>query len=68
MYNKSMDSAKITPLIMSLVGLVVFITPQSLPRRFVREWTDGYAFAFWTAKVLSLGLITLGIIGLFMAK
>jgi hypothetical protein len=67
-YNILMDSAKITPLIMFLVGLLVFITPQSLPRRFVREWTDGYAFAFWTAKVLSLGLLTLGIIGLFLAK
>jgi hypothetical protein len=63
-----MNSVKIAPLIMFLVGLLVFVAPQSLPRRFVREWTDGYAFTFWTAKVLSLGLITLGLIGLFLAK
>lgn len=62
-----MNSAKIAPLIMFAAGLLIFLTPQSLPRRFVREWTDGYAFTFWTAKVLSLGLLTLGLIGLFMA-
>lgn len=63
-----MISAKITPLIMFVAGLAIFLTPQTLPRRFVREWTDGYSFAFWTAKVLSLVLITLGLIGLFLAK
>ena len=63
-----MISVKIVPLILLVAGWAVFLTPQSLPRRWVKNWSGGYAAAFWLTKVLALVLIVLGAAGLLLRK
>lgn len=63
-----MISTKLSALILLVAGLVIFIIPQGQLRRFVKNWRDGYSYAFWLAKLAALTMIAIGLIGVFMAK
>lgn len=63
-----MISTKAVSLLLSIAGWVVFLTPQSLPRRWVEKWSRGYSFVFWLTKVVALTMIVLGMVGLLLGK
>lgn len=50
------------------LGIMIFMIPQSLPRRWVDSWPSSFSFAFWLAKMVALTMIAIGLIGVIMAK
>jgi hypothetical protein len=63
-----MNSTQIIALFLFIAGAGMFALPQSVPRRFVKSWTDGYAFAFWVLKMVGLIAMVIGAAGVFLGK
>lgn len=68
MYNDVMISGKLTAAIILGLGIILFVIPQSLPRRWLDRWPPGLSFAFWMAKLVALTMIVIGAIGVIAAK
>lgn len=68
MYNTRMISTKLSAVLLLIIGLAIFVIPQDWLRRLIKNWRDGYSYAFWLAKLVALILATVGAIGLVMAK
>jgi hypothetical protein len=49
-------------------GVMLFMIPQSLPRRWVDSWPPSLSFAFWLAKLVALTMIAIGLVGVIFAK
>jgi hypothetical protein len=49
-------------------GVMLFMIPQSLPRRWIESWPPGLSFAFWLAKLIALTMVAIGLIGVILAK
>ncbi len=68
MYNVDMISGKLVAAIILGFGIILFMIPQSLPRRWLDNWPPGLSFAFWMAKLAALTMIVIGFIGVIAAK
>lgn len=68
MYNTHMISTKLSAVLLLIIGTTIFVVPQDWLRRLVKNWRDGYSYAFWLAKLIALIMITIGLIGIFLAK
>lgn len=63
-----MVPGKLIAALMLSFGIILFMIPQSLPRRWLDSWPPALSFAFWVAKLLALTMIAIGFIGVIMAK
>jgi len=63
-----MISTKLSAVLLLIVGLAIFVVPQDQLRSLIKNWRDGYSYAFWLTKLAALTMIAIGLIGVFMAK
>ncbi|MFA5866771.1 MAG: hypothetical protein WC891_02235 [Actinomycetota bacterium] len=63
-----MISGKLVAALLLGAGLIIFMIPQSLPRRWLDSWPPGLSFAFWMTRLVALTMIAIGFIGIIAAK
>ena len=68
MYNVGMISGKLAAALLLGFGIMLFMIPQSLPRRWLDSWPPSLSFIFWMAKLIALTMVAIGFIGVIMAK
>lgn len=49
-------------LVITLIGIGVFLIPQRWVRTYVKRWRDAYTFLFWVVRLAAFTAVVIGVL------